>query len=178
MMDWPLHYWKCVTKQQLIGTQNCYQQDANVWSHATVSAHIQHPDNPYSMCKSGLKNENLFRKWLFKTMICLLEQWSVIMKQYFSTRTTIMRHPWSIRKCSPIWLTASKLWNTPGTLRVCSPETIPSTHGLCDGTDTYQYTRNDAEEGLEQHHPTPTNPRSSKNDLRYNPKSNCNDEYR
>ena len=36
----------------------------------------------------------------------------------------------------------------------------------------------DADTGVEQTDPTPTNPHSSKYDIRHNPRPNCNDDYR
>ena len=67
-------------------------------------------------------------------------------------------------------------WNTPGTSRKRSPEIFPSTDGLFDGTDTCHYTEPDVEMGLQQHHPIPTIPRSSKYDFRLNPKPSCIDD--
>ena len=49
---------------------------------------------------------------------------------------------------------------------------------MADGTDTDHYMQPDADNSVEQINPTPTNPRSSKYDLRHNPKPNCNDDYR
>ena len=70
------------------------------------------------------------------------------------------------------------MWNTPGTSRERSQEFFHSTDGICDGTDTYLYTEHDEETNLEQHHPIPTNSRSSNYDLSHNSKLDSNDDYR
>ena len=61
-----------------------------------------------------------------------------------------------------------------------TPQTFPPPHTdeMADGTDTDHYMQPDANNSVEQIDPTPTNPRSSKYDLRHNPKPNCNDDYR
>ena len=68
--------------------------------------------------------------------------------------------------------------STPGPIRENTPETIPQTDRSYDGTDTDHHMEPDADISVEQPDPTPTNPRSSKYDLRHNPKPNCNDYYR
>ena len=67
--------------------------------------------------------------------------------------------------------------NTPGSPHVCSPDIFPNTAEVSDVTDTCPHMEPDAEtsSGLPQN--SPTNPRSSKNNLRHNPKPNCNDDY-
>ena len=73
---------------------------------------------------------------------------------------------------------ADEMRSTPGTIRENSPEFIPQTDRSYDGTDTDHCTQPDADTSVEQSDPTPTNPRSSKYDLCYNPKPNGNDDYR
>ena len=68
--------------------------------------------------------------------------------------------------------------STPGTTRRRSAEVIPQLDNSNDGTDTDHYMQTDADTSVEQIDPTPTNPRSSKFDLRHNPRLNCNDDYR
>ena len=68
--------------------------------------------------------------------------------------------------------------NTPGTIREKSPEIIPQPHRSYDERDIDHDTQLDTDTSEEQLDPTPTNPRSSKYDLRHNPKPNCNDDYR
>ena len=68
--------------------------------------------------------------------------------------------------------------NTPGNPHVCSPEIFPNTHELGDVTDTCPHTEHDVGTSSEQPQNSPTNPRSSKYNLRHNPKPNCNDDYR
>ena len=68
--------------------------------------------------------------------------------------------------------------STPGKTPKKSPEIIPQTDRLSDGTDTDHYMQPDADTCVEQPDPIPTNPRSSKYDLRHNPKPNYNDDDR
>ena len=59
--------------------------------------------------------------------------------------------------------------NTSGSPHVCSPEIFPNTDELSDVTDTCPHMEPDVETSSEQPQNTPTNPRSSKNNLRHNP---------
>ena len=68
--------------------------------------------------------------------------------------------------------------NTPGNTHECSPEIFPHTDGGSEVTDTYPHMEHDVESSSEQPRNSPTNPRSSKYNLRDNPKPNCNDDYR
>ena len=68
--------------------------------------------------------------------------------------------------------------NTPGNSHVCSPEITPKTDELGDVTDRYPHMEPDVETSSEQPQNSPTNPRSSKYNLRHNPRPNCNDDYR
>ena len=68
--------------------------------------------------------------------------------------------------------------NTPEKPHVCSPEIFPNTDELGDVTDTCPHMEPDVETSSEQPQNSPTNPRSSKYNLRHNPKPNCNDDYR
>ena len=71
-----------------------------------------------------------------------------------------------------------KMRNTPGNPHVCSPEVFPNTDELSNVTDTCPHMQPDVEASSEQPQNSLTNPRSSKNILRHNPKPNCNDGYR
>ena len=71
-----------------------------------------------------------------------------------------------------------KMRNTPGNPHVCSPVIFPITDELGDVTDTYPHMEPEAGTSWEQPQNSPTNPRSSKYNLRHNPKPNCNDDYR
>ena len=73
---------------------------------------------------------------------------------------------------------ADEMRSTPGIIRENSPEITPQTARSYDGKDTDHYMQPDADISVEKLNPTPTNPRSSKYDLRHNLKPNCNDEYR
>ena len=73
---------------------------------------------------------------------------------------------------------ADEIRSTPVTIPRISPEIIPQTDRSYDGMDTDYSMAPDADASVEQLDPTPTNPRSSKNDLRHDPKPICNDDYR
>ena len=73
---------------------------------------------------------------------------------------------------------AAKMRSTLGTRPENSPEITPQLDTTYDGRDVDHDTQPDADNRVEQLDPTPTNPRSSKYDLRHNPKPNCNDDYR
>ena len=73
---------------------------------------------------------------------------------------------------------ADEMRNTPAILPGNSPEVIHQPDGSYDGRDVDHDTQPDADTSVEQPDSTPTNPRSSKYDLRHNPKPNGNDEYR
>ena len=68
--------------------------------------------------------------------------------------------------------------STTGTIREDSPEIIPKVDNSYDRTDTDHCMQPDAGTSVEQIDPTPANPRSSKFDLRHNPRPICNDDYR
>ena len=67
--------------------------------------------------------------------------------------------------------TADGMKSTRGTVRENSSEIIPQADRSYDGTDTDPYMQHDADTCVEQPHPTPTNNRSSKYDLRHNSKA-------
>ena len=73
---------------------------------------------------------------------------------------------------------ADETRSNPGTIQEDSSEILPHTVELGYGTDTDHYMQPDADTSVEQTDPTPTNPRSSKYDLRQNPRPSCNDDYR
>ena len=68
--------------------------------------------------------------------------------------------------------------NTPGNPHVCPPEYFRKTDELGDVTDTCPHMEPDVETSSEQPQNSPTNPGSSKYNLRHNPKPNCNDACR
>ena len=68
--------------------------------------------------------------------------------------------------------------NTPGSPHVCSLQNFPNTDEVTDVTDTCPHMEPDVESSSEQPQHSPTNPRSSKYNLRHNPKPNCNDDCR
>ena len=71
---------------------------------------------------------------------------------------------------------ADEMRNTPGIIPENSPENIPQPDGSNDGRDVDHDTQPDAYTSVEQPDSSPINPRSSKYDLRHNPKPNCNDD--
>ena len=73
---------------------------------------------------------------------------------------------------------ADEMRSTPGTIQENSPEFIFEADRSYDGTDTDHYMQPDADNSVDQSEPTPTNPCSSKYDLRHNLKPNCNEDYR
>ena len=68
--------------------------------------------------------------------------------------------------------------NTPGNPHACSPEFFPCTDEVSDVTDTCPHMEPDVDSSPEQPQNNPTNTRSSKYNLRHNPKPNCKDDYR
>ena len=70
------------------------------------------------------------------------------------------------------------MWNTPAIARKRSQEIHSHTEELCNVNDTYPYMEPDAETSLQQPNNSLTNPRSSKYNVRHNPKPYCNDNYR
>ena len=68
--------------------------------------------------------------------------------------------------------------NIPGNSHVCSPEISPNADELGDVTDRYPHMEPVVETSSEQPQNSLTNPRSSKYNLRHNPRPNCNDDYR
>ena len=69
-------------------------------------------------------------------------------------------------------------WNTPETSGVRSLKCFPHSVDIYDVTDMYSHMEVDAKMISEQQNPTPTNPRSLKNNLCHNPKFFPNDGYR
>ena len=75
-------------------------------------------------------------------------------------------------------LSTGEMRNTLGTTHECSPEIFPPTDETSDVADTYTHVEPDVGTSSEQQGNSPSNPRSSKYNLRHNPKPNCNDDYR
>ena len=68
--------------------------------------------------------------------------------------------------------------NTQGTSHECSPEIFPPIYDTSDVADTYTHMEPNVGTSSGQQQNSPSNPRSSKCNLRHNPKPNCNDDYR
>ena len=75
-------------------------------------------------------------------------------------------------------LSTGEIRNAPGTTHECSPEIFPPTHEAGDVADTYTHMELDVAPSSEQQGNSPSNTRSSKYNLRHNPKPNFNDDYR
>ena len=75
-------------------------------------------------------------------------------------------------------LSTGEMRNTLGTTHECSPEIFPPTAETSDVADTYTNMDPNVGTSSEQQENSPTNPRSSKYNLRHNPRPNCNDDYR
>ena len=75
-------------------------------------------------------------------------------------------------------LSTGEMRNTRGTTHECCPENFPPADGTSDLADTYTHMKPDVGTSSEQQENSPSNPRSSKYNLRHNPKPNCNDDYR
>ena len=75
-------------------------------------------------------------------------------------------------------LSTEETRNTQGTTHQCSPEIFPPTDEIDDVADTYTHVEPDVGISSEKQEDRPSNPRSSKYNLRHNPKPNCNDDYR
>ena len=75
-------------------------------------------------------------------------------------------------------LSTEEMRNTPETTHECSPEIFPQTEEINDVTGTYPDIEPGVETNSEQPNSSPTNPRSSKYNLRHNPQPNCNDDYK
>ena len=73
-------------------------------------------------------------------------------------------------------LSTGKMRNTRGTTHECPPEISPPIDETRDVEGTH--TVPDVGTSSEQKQNSPSNPRSSKYNLRHNPKPNCNDDYR
>ena len=175
-MDWPVHYRKGVTEQQLSGTQNWHQQDASASSYANASVHTSPtpaaipltPQEYKPYPDVSLKHDELYvREWEFD-----YEQ------PIFDAENNNAKPPNSYEIPVHSDLSTEEMRNTPGTAHECSRETFPQTEELSDVTDTYPNMEPNVEISSEQLKSSPTNPRSSKYNLRHNPKPNCNDDYR
>ena len=66
----------------------------------------------------------------------------------------------------------------PGTIRESTSEIFPQADRSYVGTDAHRYMDPDAVTSVEQHNPTPTNPRSIKFDICHNPRPICIADYK
>ena len=96
----------------------------------------------------------------------------------FDAKNAKTTQPNSIEISRQSDLLTEKMWITPGTAQGCSREVFPLKEELSDVTHTCPYQELGAKTSPEQLNKNPTNSGSSKYKLRYNPKPNCNDDYR
>ena len=75
-------------------------------------------------------------------------------------------------------ISTEEMKNTRGTTHECSPENLNPTDNTGDVADTYTHMEPNVGTSSGQQENSPSNPRSSKYNLRHNPKRNCNDDYR
>ena len=75
-------------------------------------------------------------------------------------------------------LSTGKMRSTRGTTHECPPEISPLIDETSDVKDTCTYAQPDVGTSSDQQGNSPSNPRSSKYNLRLNPRPNCNDDYR
>ena len=75
-------------------------------------------------------------------------------------------------------LSTEEMRNTPRTAQECSLEIFLQIEQLCDLTGTYPDMEPDVETSSEQPNNSPTNPHSSKCNIRHKPDPKCNDDYR
>ena len=175
-MDWPIHYWKSVTQQQLPGTQKWHQKDAKASSYANASIHTPptqadiriapqeyRPDSDVS-----LKHDDSYaraREYDYEQPIFDAEN-----------NNTTPPNPHEILVQSDF--STDEMKKTPGTAHECSPQIFLQADEVSDVTDTYPHMEPDVEPSSEQPQSSPANPRSSEYKLRHNPKPKCNDDYR
>ena len=75
-------------------------------------------------------------------------------------------------------ISTEEMRNTRGTTHECSPENLNPTDNTGDVADTYTHMEPNVGTSSAQQENSPSNPRSSKYNLRHNPKPICNDDYR
>ena len=138
-----------------------------------------HPANPCRIYKSHHVSGNQTRKLSLNTMICTPEHGSVHMRnQIFCSDYNNLVTPNSPETRVRSEEAANEMSSTPATISENSPDFCPQTDRSCDGADTDHYMPPDVDTSVEQPDFTPTNPRSSKYDLRFNAKATSNEENR
>ena len=176
-LDWPVYHGKSITKQKLFGTQNWHQQDASASLDENVSVHTPRqppPDIPVnpkeykSDPEVSLNHDDLYaRAWEYN-----YEQPVFDAENDKAASSNLQEIPLQSD------FSTEEMRNTPEIAHDCSPEVFPYTDEVSDVADTCPHTEPDVESSSEQQEKSPTNPRSSKYNLRHNPKLNCNDDYR
>ena len=138
-----------------------------------------HPANHQPIYESIRTNTNPIPKWVLITDDLYASAWEHHYEQpIFDDGNNDATQP--DPKEIPIQsdLPTGEMRNTLGNTHDCSPEIFPPTDESSDVADTYTYVEPDVGTSSEQQRNSPSNPRSSKYNLRHNPKPNCNDDYR
>ena len=138
-----------------------------------------YPDNPYRRHKPLHKNGNQIRTSELNTMVFMPEHGNANMEgQIFVTEYIQTAKPdspdYKIRYSSAV----DETCNPPRTPRQILTDNFPPADGICDRGDTYSNMEPVAKLSSEQSNATPTNPRSTKYNLRHNLQPTCNDDYR
>ena len=136
-----------------------------------------HPANLYQIYKSYHVSGNQTQKLSLNTIDFYARAWECEYdKSIFGTDYNNPVTPSSPEITIRSEEAADEMSRTPGTMRENSPEVCPQTGRSCDGTDTDHYMQPDADASIQHPDPPPTNPSSSKYNLRPNPKPNCIDD--
>ena len=98
-------------------------------------------------------------------------------KLVFDRKNSNATPPSSLKTPVQSEISTEETWNTLRIAQECSREIVPQTDNLSDVTNTYSDMEPDAERSLEQPNNSPTNPRSSKYNLRHNLRPICIDDY-
>ena len=167
---------KALPNNKLSGTQNWHKQDASaasdenasVHTPPTTSRHNSQAARKKSYPEVSLNHDDLYAR-----------AWEYDFEQPIFDAENDNAAPPNLQEI-PVQsdYSTEEMRNTPGSPHVCSPEIFPNTDELGDVTDTCPIMEPDVETSPELPQNSPTNPRSSKYNLRHNPKPNCNDDYR
>ena len=98
--------------------------------------------------------------------------------QFLAMEIMVQRSPTFAKFQYSLTCQRGEMRNALGNTHECSPEILPPTDETSDVADTYTHMEPDVGTSSEQQANIPSNPRSSKYNLRHNPKPNCNDDYR
>ena len=171
-MDWPAYYRKSITKQKLFGTnktQVLHRMRMRQFTTRQPPADIPlKPQENKSDPEVSLNHDDLYaRTWEYDYEQPIFDA---------ENNNAVPPNPQEIPVQSDF--STEEMRSTPRQTQECSPENFHDTGEVNDVTDTCPHMESDAETSSEQPQKSPINPRSSKNNLRHNPKPNCNVDYR